>query len=350
MHRPGARQGASRLRARRPVRGGARAVPDRHRRAWPTSSCRPPCSSSTPTSTRPARTRRSRSTSRSWSRSPSAAPTTSSSASWRERLGAEHPGFAMTEWELIDDLLPPLRLARRRDRPRRRRLEHRARLPQGAPSGRLPDAGRPLPLQARLGEPRPARPPDAAGCPTTCRPATSRRPPSPTAWWPHPSRQFLNSTFTEMPTSVKREQRPTALLNPDTMAQLGLADGDPVRLGNERGSLVLHAKARPGQQETTIVVESIWPNRYWAGGHRRQPAAERRPRPAQRRCRDPRHGGVAGAGAPADGRELKRAPRHLSAWTNDRAGAVRRSLASPLAAHRRCSTGPNPTDRGRPVR
>ena len=55
-------------------------------------------------------------------------------------------------------------------------------------------------------------------------------------------------------------------MNPDTMAQLGLADGDPVRLGNERGSLVLHAKARPGQQETTIVVESIWPNRHWQEG------------------------------------------------------------------------------------
>ena len=50
------------------------------------------------------------------------------------------------------------------------------------------------------------------------------------------------------------------------MAQLGLADGDPVRLGNERGSLVLHAKGRPGQQETTIVVEIIWPNQHWAEG------------------------------------------------------------------------------------
>ena len=53
-----------------------------------------------------------------------------------------------------------------------------------------------------------------------------------------PSRQFLNSTFTEMPTSRKREQRPTALMHPDDMAQLGLADGDLVRLGNERGSVL----------------------------------------------------------------------------------------------------------------
>jgi anaerobic selenocysteine-containing dehydrogenase len=81
-----------------------------------------------------------------------------------------------------------------------------------------------------------------------------------------PARQFLNSSFTETPTSLRREERPTALLHPDLMAQLGLADGDPVRLGNERGSLVLHAEARAGQREDTVVVESIWPNRHWREG------------------------------------------------------------------------------------
>jgi anaerobic selenocysteine-containing dehydrogenase len=50
------------------------------------------------------------------------------------------------------------------------------------------------------------------------------------------------------------------------MAQLGLADGDPVRLGNERGSVLVHAKARDGQHAGTIVVESVWPNRHWAEG------------------------------------------------------------------------------------
>jgi anaerobic selenocysteine-containing dehydrogenase len=47
------------------------------------------------------------------------------------------------------------------------------------------------------------------------------------------------------------------------MAQLGLVDGDPVRLGNEQGSVLLHARAHPGQHPTTIVVESIWPNQHW---------------------------------------------------------------------------------------
>jgi anaerobic selenocysteine-containing dehydrogenase len=81
-----------------------------------------------------------------------------------------------------------------------------------------------------------------------------------------PSRQFLNTSFTEMPTSRKREERPTALLHPETMAQLGLKDSDPVRLGNEKGSVLLHAKARAGQHPTTIVVESVWPNGYWEEG------------------------------------------------------------------------------------
>ena len=56
------------------------------------------------------------------------------------------------------------------------------------------------------------------------------------------------------------------MLHPETMAQLGLVDGDLVRLGNERGSVLVHAKARAGQHPTTIVVESIWPNGYWAEG------------------------------------------------------------------------------------
>jgi anaerobic selenocysteine-containing dehydrogenase len=81
-----------------------------------------------------------------------------------------------------------------------------------------------------------------------------------------PARQFLNTSFTEMPTSQRREGRPTAFLHPEVMSQHGLVDGDPVRLGNQRGSVLVHAMARAGQHRDTIVVESIWPNRHWAEG------------------------------------------------------------------------------------
>ena len=181
------------------------------------------------------------------------------------RLGAEHPGFAMTEWELIDDLLrrsgwPDAETVHAAGgwsiEPEFRKAHHLDGFP--TPDGRFrfkPDwasFGAGGHLMPRLPDHMPA--------------GDEPTPAKPYRMVAAPSRQFLNSTFTEMPTSLKREQRPTALMNPDTMAQLGLADGDPVRLGNERGSLVLHAKARAGQQETVIVVESIWPNRHWPKG------------------------------------------------------------------------------------
>ncbi len=181
------------------------------------------------------------------------------------RVGAAHPGFAMSEWELIEDLcrrsgwpdpgsihaaggwdiLPDFRTAHHLD---------------GFPTadGRF----RFKPDWAGLGPQGHQMPKLPDHMPPGDEP-TSRKPYRLVA---APSRQFLNSTFTEMPTSVKREQRPTALLNPDTMDQLGLSAGDLIRIGNERGAVQLHVKARAGQHATTIVVEGIWPNRYWADG------------------------------------------------------------------------------------
>ena len=81
-----------------------------------------------------------------------------------------------------------------------------------------------------------------------------------------PARTFLNSTFTETPSSVKREQRPTALIHPEDCTALGVAEGERVELGNERGSVIVHVKAQDGQQRGVVVVEGIWPNRYFQNG------------------------------------------------------------------------------------
>ncbi len=81
-----------------------------------------------------------------------------------------------------------------------------------------------------------------------------------------PARSFLNSTFTEMPYSRAREGRPTLLLNPADAARLGIADGAPVRLGNARGEVVLHAKLAEGAQPGVVVAESIWPHADHQGG------------------------------------------------------------------------------------
>ncbi len=81
-----------------------------------------------------------------------------------------------------------------------------------------------------------------------------------------PARTFLNSTFTETPSSQKREVRPTAMMNPDDCTAMGVADGDRVEVGNERGKTIVHAKAKSGQQKGVVVVEGIWPNRNFETG------------------------------------------------------------------------------------
>ncbi len=57
-----------------------------------------------------------------------------------------------------------------------------------------------------------------------------------------PSRGFLNSTFSETPTSLSRERRPTVMINPEDAAAHGVADGDEIVLGNRRGQVHIHAK------------------------------------------------------------------------------------------------------------
>jgi len=81
-----------------------------------------------------------------------------------------------------------------------------------------------------------------------------------------PARTFLNSTFTETASSVRRERRPTALLHPEDCAALGVAEGERVELGNERGAVTVHVQARDGQQRGVVVVEGIWPNRHFENG------------------------------------------------------------------------------------
>jgi anaerobic selenocysteine-containing dehydrogenase len=81
-----------------------------------------------------------------------------------------------------------------------------------------------------------------------------------------PARNYLNSTFTETPTSRQREERPSVLLHPKDASKLGIADGARVRLANDRGEVTLHAELFEGLQPGVLVVESIWPNDAFEGG------------------------------------------------------------------------------------
>jgi anaerobic selenocysteine-containing dehydrogenase len=81
-----------------------------------------------------------------------------------------------------------------------------------------------------------------------------------------PARTFLNSTFNETPSSVKREGRPTVFVHPDDLAALGLVSGDKVKLGSARGVVTLHSKSNEGQRRGVLIAESIWPNHAFEDG------------------------------------------------------------------------------------
>jgi len=181
------------------------------------------------------------------------------------RLGAEHPGFAMSEWEIIDATLAASGLLDADSFHAQHWLD--CALPFktahfldgfGHADGRFhfrPD-------WAAVGR-DPAPMPHLPG---HCAIIDSADSEHPFRMVTAPARSFLNSTFTETPGSRAREGRPTILIHPAACARLDIADGERVRIGNRQGSVVLHAKEFDGLQPDVVVVESIWPNAAFEEG------------------------------------------------------------------------------------
>jgi anaerobic selenocysteine-containing dehydrogenase len=181
------------------------------------------------------------------------------------RLGAEHPGFEMTAMEIVDatlrmsgkpdaatvlrerwvDVIPPFEDAHfltgfpTRDKKFHFAPDWAALGPNHAMMPTLPDH---MTVIDDVGPDRPFRLVTA------------------------PARSFLNTSFTEMPSSRKREGRPTVMIHPGDATALGVTDGDRVRLGNARGEVVLHARVVEGSQSGVLVAESVWPSACFEGG------------------------------------------------------------------------------------
>jgi len=81
-----------------------------------------------------------------------------------------------------------------------------------------------------------------------------------------PARGFLNSSFTESPTSRANEGRPEVMIHPRDAAACGVADGDEVVLGNRRGEVRLHARLFDGVRRGVLIAESLWPNSAYPDG------------------------------------------------------------------------------------
>jgi len=81
-----------------------------------------------------------------------------------------------------------------------------------------------------------------------------------------PARSFLNSTFNETASAIAREGRPSLLMHPDDANALGVADGEELDCGNQRGTVRLHAKYFDGVQRGIVISEGLWPNHLFAHG------------------------------------------------------------------------------------
>jgi len=181
-----------------------------------------------------------------------------------KRVGAEHPGFGMTAWEIIDAMLKASNLpdaatlAAERWYDAQPDFETSHFLKGFAwPDGRFRFA----PDWAALGP--------YEGCPELpdhMPPGRGTDDEHPFRLFTPPARQFLNSSFTETPTGQAREKRPTALIHPEDCAALGVAEGDLVRLGNGQASVAVHALPFDGIQRGVVAVEGIWPNSAFIEG------------------------------------------------------------------------------------
>ncbi|MBL4666795.1 MAG: hypothetical protein JKY04_05410, partial [Sneathiella sp.] len=65
------------------------------------------------------------------------------------------------------------------------------------------------------------------------------------------------------PTSLKREKKPTVMLHSADAKKFGIENQSIVRMGNKQGSLLIHAEIFDGLLPGTVIVEGIWPSKFF---------------------------------------------------------------------------------------
>ena len=73
-----------------------------------------------------------------------------------------------------------------------------------------------------------------------------------------PVRNFLNSSFANMARFRDAEGEPSLELHAADAAQRGIADGDTVRVFNDRGSFTLRARVNGKPRRGVVVAPSVW--------------------------------------------------------------------------------------------
>ena len=189
-----------------------------------------------------------------------------------KRVGAEHPGFAFSPRQLIDQMLQASKRGTLAEIEANRWIDCQPPFRQSHyldgfawPGGKFrfkpdwPNVPFRSPYQSGPVAEMPALPDHWTSIEETddahpFRLATS------------PARGFLNSTFNETPTSLAQEKRPAVMIHPEDAQPLGIADSDFVAMGNKRGEVRLHARLFDGVRRGVLIAESIWPNSAYADG------------------------------------------------------------------------------------
>jgi anaerobic selenocysteine-containing dehydrogenase len=82
-----------------------------------------------------------------------------------------------------------------------------------------------------------------------------------------PNHFFLNSTYANMPSNVRSEERPRLEIHPEDARARGILDGDAVRVFNARGQVQLEATLTDDVRPGVVVSRGLWWGRHSPGGH-----------------------------------------------------------------------------------
>jgi anaerobic selenocysteine-containing dehydrogenase len=82
-----------------------------------------------------------------------------------------------------------------------------------------------------------------------------------------PNHFFLNSTYANMPSNIRSEERPRLEIHPEDARARDILDGDAVRVFNARGAVQLEASLTEDVRPGVVVSRGLWWGRHSPGGH-----------------------------------------------------------------------------------
>ena len=182
-----------------------------------------------------------------------------------KRLGAQHPGFEMTAWEIINSTL---KLSGHTDAETIHDAHWLDCAKEFETAHFLDGFETPdrcfhfSPDWSRVGKINVQFPKYPDHYEVTDRRSTEK----PFRLVTAPARNFLNSSFTETATSKRREGQPTAKIHSQVCEKLQLVSGDKVRIGNDQATVVVHVEEYNDVLADVVIVESIWPSASFIEG------------------------------------------------------------------------------------